>query len=202
VTARDAILEFDAESHTYRVGDRLLPSVTQIIAPLYSWLNIPADILERKGRLGTAVHMATEYHDKGTLNEASVSDEVNGYLEAWRKFRRETGFFPATIERKVHNVERGYAGTLDRAGVFPNEPEAISVIDIKSGAEHDAHGVQIAGYALAFVAERGLRTYPARRAVYLKADGTYHQRRFIEPSDYPTFLGLVSVAQWRAKHEH
>ena len=43
--------------------------------------------------------------------------------------------------------------------------------------------------------------YPGRRAVYLNPDGTYHQRRFTDPTDYPTFLGLLSVMNWRIRHE-
>jgi hypothetical protein len=202
VSARDPILEFDPVAHRYSVDGRTVPSVTQVIAPLYEWLSVPPHVLERKGRLGTAVHMATEFDDKGTLAESSVSDEVRGYLEAWRKFRRETKFLPTLIEHRVYNRERGYAGTIDRVGVFPSEPEAVAVIDVKSGAQSDAHGVQIAGYGLAYVAEKQLRTYPSRRAVYLSADGTYRLHRFTDPADHPTFLGLLSVSQWRAKHEH
>lgn len=198
---RAPTLEFDAAEHVYRVEGRVVPGVTRIIAPLYEWMGVPPHVLERKSRLGTAVHMATEFDDKGTLDEATLSDEVAGYLEGWRKFRRDTGFTPTLIEHKVYNPDRVYAGTLDRAGYFPGAEDAVDVIDIKSGVEHDAHGVQIAAYGLAYVAERQLRTYPGRRAVYLSADGTFRQHRFTDPSDYPTFLGLLTVTNWRSRHE-
>lgn len=197
----DLPITFDEERHEYRVGGVLVPNVTKIVSPLYDWMGVPPDVLDRKAKLGTAVHMATEFDDKGTLDEETVSEEVRGYLNAWRRFRAETGFMPTLNEQIVFHPELRYAGKLDRAGVFPGSPEAVDILDIKSGAEFDAHGVQVAGYALAFVAERQIRTYPSRRAVYLKPDGTYRMRRFTDPTDYQTFVALVTLTNWRIRHE-
>lgn len=197
----DLTVNFDPEGHVYRVGGVVVPNVTRIIAPLYDWTHVPPDVLERKSVLGRYVHEATEYDDKGRLDEATIADEIRPYLEAWRRFRRETGFIPRLIEHKVYHPNLGYAGTLDRAGIFPTAADAVDIIDIKSGDEYDSHGVQVAAYAFAYVAERASATYPGRRAVYLNADGTYRQRKFTDPQDYPTFVALLTLANWRQNHE-
>lgn len=190
-----ALLDFDEASHTYSVGGVIVPGVTRIIEPLRSWEGVPPDLLERKSTLGRAVHLATEYDDKGTLDPESLSGEVAGYLEGWRRFRRETGFAPTLIERKVYHPVMGFAGTLDREGDFGGQ---ITIIDLKSGAKHRVHGVQIAGYALARKQEAGWITYPQRLAVYLTADGRYEIETYTRTSDYPTFIGLLAVNTWRA----
>lgn len=190
--ARDDVA-FDEARHEYRVAGRVVPHVTGILAPLYSWERVPANVLERAALLGQAVHRATELHDLGTLDDATVHPLVRPYLDAWRQFRLETGFVPRLVERYVYNATLGYAGTLDREG----DLERPTIIDIKSGTDHPVHGVQTAAYAAAL--PPGLGAY-ARACVYLDENGRYRLTYYRNPSDFPTFVSLVTIHHWRSKH--
>jgi hypothetical protein len=198
MSARDLPqLLFDEETHTYRLGGRVLPGVTRIIEPLRSWEGVPLDVLERKSALGTAVHMATHFHDKGTLDESSLTDEVRGYLEGWRRFLRENAGRVKLQHRELKVCHRalGFAGTLDVEMLYDGD---LEISDLKSGMKHRVHGVQVAGYALARMHEQGWTNYPKRSAIYLFPDGRYERVPYTKASDYPTFLSMLNLTNWRS----
>lgn len=184
----------DEDSHVYRVDGRVIPGVTRLLDPLCSWEHVPVDVLDRKSKLGRAVHLATEFYDRGTLDESSLSDEVAGYLRGWIRFREETGATAAHRERLVYHDQLGFAGTLDWEGDYCGD---LTIIDIKSGTKQRTHGVQIAGYALARRHEMRWSSYPKRRAVYLSPDGRYEAPPFTDPSDYQMFISMLNVHNWR-----
>ena len=64
------VLTFDPEKHEYRINGVLVPSVSQILAPLYDFSKIPRDVLERKRQIGTAIHKAIELDLLGDLDVA------------------------------------------------------------------------------------------------------------------------------------
>jgi hypothetical protein len=195
-------VEFDEATHTYRVGGEVIPNVTRIIDPLYDWMHVPEDRLARKGLLGQAVHKATELYDKDTLDWATVSDEVAGYLEAWMKLRRELQIYvwPDLREKIVFDPVMGFAGTMDVECMFPADT-SIVIADIKSGDPNPAHGVQTAAYALARRREANWSTYPKRRGFYLRPDGTYLNIPYNDSTDYATFAALLTLTNWRKRHE-
>lgn len=183
------------EHHVYRVDGRVVPGVSKIIEPLRSWEGVPADVLDRAAALGTAVHLATYYDDRGTLDEASLAPEVAGYLEGWRRFRREKK--PTLIHREkfVYNPALRYAGQLDAEMILDGE---LTIGDLKSGVKHRVHGVQIAGYALARKEEEGWTHFPRRVAIHLSPDGHYELEPYTRSSDYPTFISMLNLTHWRA----
>ena len=193
MSARLPEIAFDEESHTYRVAGRVVPNVTRILEPLCNWEMVPADILDRKCELGRAVHLATYFHDKGTLDEASLSGEVRGYLEGWRRFRREMNPVLLNRERKVYHPDRGYCGTLDVEMML----DGLAIADIKSGVKSRVHGVQIAAYADARRREEGWAIYPKRLGIYLSADGRYELVPYLNPADYATFVSALNIWNWR-----
>jgi hypothetical protein len=99
--------------------------------------------------------MATALDDQGILDESSVDPAVAPHLEAWRKFRRESGFSPKAIEQIVQHPTYRYCGTIDRDG-----------IDIKTGGPCKWHIIQAAAYQRASNA----LTW---RSVYLMPTGLY-----------------------------
>ncbi len=181
-------LRFDPAEHAYYLGDRRLPSVTQVIPREQSY---PAGAAER----GTAVHLACEYDDLGDLDEGSVAPEIAGYLEAYRKWKRESMAQIESIELREYNEAYLYAGTIDRVVVFPYRGRAV--IDIKSGVPEKWHALQTAAYA-------NLLTYHmlSRFSLYLAEDGTYkiieHYREDFS-RDFSVFIGLLSYHNWRNK---
>lgn len=190
-------LQFDEASHTYTVGGIVIPSVTQIIAPLYSFEGIPESILNAKRDLGRAVHTACEYDDDGDLDEGSVSDQVRPYLEAYRAFRRDTGAEVVLNEQKLYNPKHRYAGTIDRRFVIKGE---LWTVDLKTTASMSpAVGVQLAAYDR-LVEEAGERANSKMGALQLKPDGSYKLHPFSSAADFPVFLSLLNIHNWRAKN--
>ncbi len=173
-------ISFDVATHTYRdESGRRLPSVTQILGAVPPWLGrfdlVPADTLEYKRQLGTAVHHATALHDQGVLDYDTLDDAIRPYLDAWCLYRAETGFVPTVIEQIVHHPTLGYCGTLDRIG---RTPTAVVLLDVKSADPSSGYlsGPQTAAYLCAYLActpNHGLPARVQRCSVHLAGDGRY-----------------------------
>jgi hypothetical protein len=190
-------LTFDEASHTYRVDGKRVPSVTQLLAPLVDYSMVPRDVLERAQQLGTAVHKATELYDLDDLDDDGLSDELRPYLDAWKKFRAETGFEPITVERKlVHPVLR-YAGTSDRTGLVR---QRVAVIDLKKMFVLGPHiGPQLAAYQE--LHRRDRLEVVDRYALGLRPDGNYRLQPYTDPLDWQCFLSHLTIHNWKQKHE-
>jgi hypothetical protein len=145
---------------------------------------------------GSAVHLATALDDAGDLDETSVHEMVAPYLESWRRFRRETGIKIVATELEVRHDAMRYVGHLDRIVRWPARPEALCVLDLKTGAPARWHAIQTALYALAYASKQGSPT-PERGAVYLHDDGraaTYRPHR--SRRDYDVAKSVVTLAHW------
>lgn len=191
------MIEFDPDTHTYRVDGAVVPSVTQILAPLHDFAGIPADVLDNAADRGTAVHKATELYDLELLDEESLDDEVAAYLEGYRRFRADTGFEPERVETRVHSARYGYAGTLDRTGRLGRRKV---LIDIKSGAQSPVTGPQTAAYQQALEEMTGAKV-SRRYGLYL-SPGDYRLVPYDERSDWHVFVSALSVFNFMRRHGH
>lgn len=191
-------LTFDADAHTYWLGSERLPSVTEIIKPLQDFGNIPAFILERKAWVGTVVHATTELYDRGELGE--YDPEIEGYLEAWRRFTTDYRPTWLDIEQRVCHGHYGYAGTVDRVGIIGRE---ATIVDLKTSAQlYPEVAIQLAGYEMAYA-----HSFPSkgqqmgRMAVRLTADGNYEARSYTDlGTDCDVFLHCLAIHRWREAH--
>lgn len=180
MVAREEItdLEFDEANHLYTLGGEYIPGVTRILEATgminYDFLGDRREFYLERGR---QVHRATEQDDHGRLDPADWSDSILGYVEGWRAFRRDFGFYPNRIEQRVCNRLIHYAGTLDRTGVVRDGGELI--VDIKSGIAPPAVRHQLAAYAACLPHPRTRR----RRCVEVHANGTYRVIAF-DTGDY------------------
>ena len=183
-------LIYTDHDHTYRINGAILPSVTHILeatglSPVYTgdpWY----------GERGTAVHAATWMDDQGILDESTVDPRIVGYVEAWRRFRRESGFVPIGGETPLHHPLYRYAGTPDRW-------DASLLIDIKTSKEAPWHVLQRAAYR-ELLKKAGVKL---RRdcCVYLSADGRYTtSKESSTPYEINVFLSAVTVYRWRERH--
>lgn len=193
-----AELRFDPVEHVYTVGARRVPSVTQTLLPLVDYSMVPKETLERARLLGQAVHRMTELYDQDDLDMESLDDELLPYLTAWIKFRHETGFVPETIETRLYHPTLRYAGTPDRSGIV-NRRRAV--IDIKKMLTlGPVIGIQLAAYQELYRAN-GTEVLD-RYALGLRNDGTYRLQPFTDKSDWPVFLSLLTIRNWKEKHGH
>ena len=192
------MIRFDPDSHTYWLGSVRVPSVTQILGVITDFSMVDPEVLAYKAQLGTAVHLATELYDAGTLDPASIDPVVEPYLDAWVRFLSETGFEVDAIEQRVFHPAHIYAGTLDRTGRLDGR---TAVLDIKtSAALMPSVGPQLAAYQEALAAGEQ-KTRPERRlAVQLKPDGTYRLKEYSDPADWAAFLSIKTLMSWADKH--
>lgn len=199
-------LRFDEPSHTYWVGAQRLPSVSEVLLPIQDFSGIPRNVLEAKANLGKVIHASAALDDVGDLDESTVYPLAQPYLDAWRKFRREFERFEfSLIEKPLVDTKLGFAGTPDRLAF--DERGKGWVIDIKSTVEiSPVVGVQLAAYgALAQQHFRDLFSATGVQhlnyaAVQLKPDGKYVFEEIRAASEWPTFLSLLNVRNWKAKH--
>jgi hypothetical protein len=184
-------LTFDPDTHRYSVGGKPIPSVTTVLrkAGLIDFSGIPLEVLNFARERGTRVHLATELDDRGELDLASVIPEELGYIDAYRRFKREAGFVATSIEQRVCSHRYWYAGTLDRIG---NMRKKRSLLDIKTGEPQRAVGPQTAAYKAALPENK-----MPRFALYLQADGAYQLVSLNDSDDLAVFLAALRIVKWR-----
>jgi hypothetical protein len=186
-------LAFDEARHVYTYKGQVVPSVTQILAPMSSLDAVPSVTLAAAAAFGTAAHLACELSDLGELEEELLDPELEPVLSAWRLFSLEHHVQWHGIEERVFHPTLRYAGTLDRYGLVDGE---TAVVDIKtSTALYPSMGLQLAAYAQAKMVN-GAKRY----VVQLKRDGSYVLQAYTDPSDWPTFASLVTLRNWCVKH--
>lgn len=121
-TMLDAPCEFEAEGHKYGNG---LESVTGILkAEGFIDTRFYDDWSRDRGSM---IHLATAYDDQGELDEETLDPVILPYLEAWRRFRKESGFVPEKIEPSMMSTAYRYAGTPDRIGELPGRIKRAAV---------------------------------------------------------------------------
>lgn len=189
-------LTFEPGSHIYRMDGIIIPSVTQILAPLSDFSGVPADVLQAASEFGTAVHRACELHDRRVLEEKTLDPALFPYLNAWKEFCFDFDAQWAMIESAVYHPTLRYCGQLDRFGKLGKDKY---VVDIKTTAElYPTVGPQLAAYRMALPED--MRERCMRMAVQLKADGTYATRTYVDQNDWPVFASLITLRNWCTKH--
>lgn len=187
---------------------RVWPGVTSILGAVPPWLgrfdHVPADRLEYKRQLGTAIHLAIALDADGALDEASVDPAVGPYLAAWRRFKAETGFVARWTEQVVWHPTYGFAGTLDALGAMPDGRKLL--VDAKSGSEQDADlaGPQTAAYieAARALGLAGADGVVSRCSVHLRDDETYRIVPHTNRRDWNVFLAALELHNFVTTRRH
>lgn len=184
------MLEFNSETHTYTFNGRVVPSVTQVLksAGLIDTTFYKNDAAER----GTYIHAVLEAIDKNPMKTVEYTPEVNGYVEAWEKFKAQTSLKFKAIEDKVFSKKFYCAGTIDRICELEGR---LTIIDIKTGIPQQWHSIQTAGYELLTDSFRRIH----RSCVYLNNNGSYKLDYHGWDSDEDTFLHALAICQWKIK---
>lgn len=190
--ARD--LTLDEATHTYRLGEVVVPSVTQVLRPLSNFDAIPKHVLEAKADLGRRVHYACQLDDENDLDEDSVEFDVDPYLQGWRKFLRESGAVVLLNEQQVFDPVWRFAGTLDNVLCLDGFKW---VVDKKTCFTVPmAAGPQTAAYLRAL----GDDTVTHRAAVRLRPDGTYRFDPLSGADDWSVFMSCLTLHRFKERH--
>lgn len=158
-------LTFSAEGHFYEIDGKPCPG-THSLMERFGIVKPMNGFTAPYAARGTRVDVMTAYDDEGDLDESSVDSTERGYLEAWRKFKREREVDIVAVQKLVGSSQYWYATTLDRLAVVDDRASAVNV---KTG------GVYLKPHAIQAHLEWLL--YPdAERVVYvyLSPLGTYH----------------------------
>lgn len=190
-------LRFDSDTHTYYDGDCVVPGVTTVIERVCQYFaSVPDAYLIPAQKRGTAVHLATELYDLGTLDEDQLDPVLEPYLEAWKRFLHDTSFEPDRIEQRIYNHKLRYAGTLDRAGMITwKKARRRAIVDIKTGAPVRSTALQTAAY------QKGLEVdlndaIKTRLSVHLQPNKTFKVIEYNNPSDMRVFTAMLTSYRW------
>lgn len=167
-------LTFVEDTHTYSIGDRVLPSVTQIIkagGAGTDYSGIPEHVLKRAGEIGNRVHKQVElYHTEDSILSTD-DDSANAYLEGYAEFLRSGVFTHKQSEQRLYCECHWFAGTVDLWGEVNGSP---AILDVKTtnNINQDKVELQTAAYAhlyeVTFDVEVG-----SRFVVHLRKDGSH-----------------------------
>ena len=136
-----AQVEFDQETHTYKLDGKRIPSVTQIINELLPINYNPHHwYLQR----GTAVHACAAFIAKGV--DFEWDKRISGQVLAIRKFFREVRPEILGIEEMVYSEKYRYAGIFD---LWCKIGTKNCLVDYKATMSVDRVGLQLAAYELA-----------------------------------------------------
>jgi hypothetical protein len=185
---------YEPKSHRYFLDGVRIPGITSVLTR--------AGILDTRWyteegcRRGTAVHMALQFAAEGDLNPASVHPSLVPYLDAFERFRVETGWEPTERpELAVYSETLRYATQIDGIGTMRGE---LWVLNWKTGAKQPWWAVQSAGEALAYVESTGrVPLFRATRgSLRLLADGTYRLEPHHRKVDYERFRAARVLAAY------
>jgi len=201
------LLNYDPDTHIYRVdGEGALSSVTSILKAegiqQYGPRNSAADFAMQ---VGTWVHQAIAWYEKGTLDEGTLSEGIAPYLASYILFKKATGFEPILplIETPMWHHNWRYSGTPDLPGRIG---ERFCLVDLKTGAKRAGDTVQIAAYgSLVMDSVVGFEAiFPEGMVVYLDSSGT---RAKAEPvsalsmhENLTTFYAALRCHRWKTAH--
>jgi RecB family exonuclease len=187
------MLTFDEAKHEYKLADRPILSVTQIIKAVRGvddrWFTD-----EARDR-GTSVHRTVEAFIK--YGDEECHPLLAGYLEAFKRAQKELEFDIVESELLVYSSAFRYAGTLDLVAILRGD---TTVIDFKTGSDLPSYALQTAAYAAAYEELRGI-PITKRAGLYLAGDGSYklvpHEE---EPGELPhieVFRSMAIAANWK-----
>ena len=181
------------ENHNYTLDGRPLDGLTSTIQEAGLMGNFGSEwYLDR----GMKIHLATELWDKGTLEESTVDPQIQGYLESWKRFRKDQNYNPTHIEYQIYHPELMVASKVDR----------LPLLDIKSGSQEPWHILQIAfqwatlrndpppGYAYT-----AINWIP--KDVYLDKDGGSPKVKTYTPAEmreaFKIYASMLVYLRWR-----
>jgi hypothetical protein len=189
-------LQFDAETHTYTLDGKRLPSVTEVLEPLIDYSRVPRDVLEHARIRGQHVHEAMALLVRDDLDWSSLDPELVPYIEGGKRFLDESGLVVIASELRVACGRIGCAGTLDLLAHWRNS-EAI--IDWKAtSAVPPTVGPQTAAYDRLYLSMFGGR--PRKRYCVQLRPNDYKIHALTDPADWSIFQSALNIHHWRQRH--
>ncbi len=103
---------YNEDTRVHTLSGKIIPSVSQVIAPLSNFDAIPQAVLARKAELGTQFHEAIRLHLLNDLAFDSIDPDLvkpmETFIEWWTGLRKVIA-----IEKPIHHKRLKYCGCPD-----------------------------------------------------------------------------------------
>lgn len=194
------MLTFDPDSHIYKMDDRVVPSVTQVLNEwsLVSFFHgqyyvsnlnqaiVSAEKFRAGADHGTAVHKGCWLilkHGHDGLDWDSLDPSLLHQLQQFEKWMEEWKPYIMYVEEPMYSGKHGYAGTSDIVASFKSKP---AIIDIKTGA-YSMAGPQTVAYEKLFKGHDKYRGLVKRAVLHLPKTGSYQFKPLTDKRDWDFF---------------
>lgn len=163
-------LEFYEANHLYKIDGCVIPSVSQIIAPLSdrTYKNIDKKTLQHAADKGTEVHFAIENWIKFGIEDirGDYKKYFDGFIEWWNLNTPEV----LGSEIKFYHKVLRYGGTADLICKIDGE---VTLVDYKTSSNINElnYGIQLEAYARALESQEV--KIERKEILHLKKDGKW-----------------------------
>lgn len=209
VHALEVGIDFDEAGHVYTLpivdvlGQQegrgaVVPSVTQILKDNglvdYAWCS---DFHRDRGSLA---HEAIHFMCEGDLDSSSLDANLTPYVASAEAFLSDMEAEIVAVEAVVYSALYGYAGKPDLM-LFPRRRKRLMCADWKLGDPPLATGLQLSGYAGAWLEMHGEAVID-RVAVHLTPGRPkpYRLIEYTDRSDLAVFRGAAAVTNYKRRH--
>ena len=204
MTLRHSEIELDPGPHAYRLRGVEVPAVSNILEAAGLCTNydaVPAAVLEKARRRGTAIHAAAERISRGE-DLGGSGEEFEDYIRGYRDFVQRVGWEAICSEIPVGHEGLLFAGTPDQVGKMTKGAACpVTIVDFKATAALDKKGtaVQLGGYAIGWDSMHPDQPIEEIAALWLRPGD--QEARYV-PLDLPlakrVFLAAFQI--WIFKH--
>lgn len=182
-------LTFKEDTHSYFLRDLPIPSVSEIIRPIYQKVygKIDENTLNMASERGTRIHRAIEFSSK--YNFCGIDTDISGYIEAYKKFKRKyKNWKLLKSEFQTYHKSLLYGMTLDE---LYETPQGLVICDIKTTkvSYPNAWSVQLSAYKSGY--ESHYKKVSKIMALQLFDDGNYilHELK----DNFEIFLSCLQI---------
>ena len=146
-------IEFNEKDHIYTKNGIVLPSVTQIMQPLYEAVYGKANMnaSDNGKSKGKEIHRAIDdYCEFGMID---ISEEYRPYLDNFIRYIDEHQYEIVASEVMLYHSVYNYAGTIDI--IVTNKKGEYGMIDNKTGdLQPKLHAIQLQAYTDLWLANK------------------------------------------------
>ena len=186
-----ATISFDPEKHEYRLAERAVPSVTQVISAIAPAWQAGEWYLQR----GSAVHASITLALRDELDWSSVDQRIKGRIDSILRFISDVKLTTLHLETPLASGRYQFAGTFDFLGQRDGGPVVLA--DWKGSLSPQA-GLQLGAYSL-LLAENGF-PYPKEAAAVECHDDSSYKVKWLTATELrraeQTFLAFLTARNW------